>query len=173
MNKLFIPRAHAKNIYEIEPTWFKKHNFITIFLDLDNTLDSYKAKVASDFTKDYIKQLLDLGLDPIILSNNRKKRVKTYADSLGIKFVNSIGKPFVSKLNKYIKENNIDKSKSVIIGDQTVTDIPFGNKAKIFTILTDKLVKEDQITTRFNRLFDIPRRKRLAKLNLLIDWRNI
>ena len=35
----------------------------------------------------------------------------------------------------------------------------------------DKIVEEDQPTTRFNRLFDVPIRKKLAKTGLLKEWR--
>ena len=60
-----------------------------------------------------------------------------------------------------------------MIGDQTVTDIACGNRARIKTVLTDKIVKEDQPTTHFNRLFDRPIRRKLARKNLLRDWRNL
>ena len=173
MNKLYIPNAHAKNLYAIDPVWFKSHGFEVIFLDLDNTLDSYRCEVATSRAKEYINRLKELDLTPIIISNNTYRRVKKYADSVGVRFVNSIGKPFVSKFDKYLDMNGINRKTAILIGDQTVTDIPFGNKARIFTILTDKLVKEDQITTRFNRLFDIPTRKRLKKLNLLVEWEDL
>lgn len=173
MNKIYIPRAHAKNLYEIDPVWFVSHGFKTIFIDLDNTLDSYRADVPTSKARDFVAKLLELDLEPIILSNNTKRRVSRYANELKVKYVNSVGKPFIHKLNKYIEKQGIDKSKSVLIGDQTGTDICFGNKAKIFTILTDKLVKEDQITTRFNRIFDNIRRKILKRDNLLVSWRDI
>ena len=38
-------------------------------------------------------------------------------------------------------------------------------------ILTDKIVKEDQPTTHFNRLFDRPIRRHLKRKGKLIDWR--
>ena len=60
-----------------------------------------------------------------------------------------------------------------MIGDQIVTDISCANGAKVKSVLTEKLVPEDQPTTRFNRLFDNPLRKKLKKKNLLKDWRQI
>ena len=173
MNKHYIPNAHAKSLYAIDPVWFKSHGFDVVFLDLDNTLDSYRCDVATSKAKEYIARLKELDLIPIIISNNTYRRVKKYADSVGVRFVNSIGKPFVSKFNKYLDANGINRKRACLVGDQTVTDVPFGNKAGLFTILTDKLVKEDQITTRFNRLFDIPFRKKLKRLNLLREWEDL
>ena len=43
MFKSFIPFAHANSIYEINPEFFVKHGVKVLFIDLDNTLDSYKA----------------------------------------------------------------------------------------------------------------------------------
>ena len=173
MSKIYIPYAHAESVFAIDVSFFKKENVKTILIDLDNTLDSYKTKTPSKRVFDLKERLLKEGIKMIIVSNNTGKRVTTYASALGIDFISSIGKPFARKLIKKMKERNIDLSTSMMIGDQTVTDIACGNRAKIRTILTDKIVKEDQPTTHFNRLFDRPIRKRLAKKNLLRDWRSL
>ena len=57
-----------------------------------------------------------------------------------------------------------------MIGDQVVTDIQSGNGANVRSILVDKLVKEDQPTTRFNRIFDKIYRKKLIKKHLYKEW---
>ena len=43
MFKKFIPFAHAENIYDIDVNFFKKLGLKYLLIDLDNTLDSYKA----------------------------------------------------------------------------------------------------------------------------------
>ena len=57
MFKRFIPFAHATSIYEIDPMFFKKQNVKTLFVDLDNTLDSYKAREPKQETIDYINKI--------------------------------------------------------------------------------------------------------------------
>ncbi len=54
-----------------------------------------------------------------------------------------------------------------------MTDIAAANRAHIKSIYTEKLVKEDQPTTRFNRIFERPVKKKLIKKNLLKDWKEI
>ena len=170
MLKRFIPMAHAKSVFDIEVSYYKKLGIKYLFVDLDNTLDSYKtlkpsARVLS------LKEILNKnGIEMIIVSNNTGKRVSTYANALGVKFVPHIGKPFAFGLNKALKELNLKKDEVLVIGDQTVTDISAANGAKMKNVLTDKIVEEDQPTTRFNRLFDKPIRKSLAKKGLLKDW---
>ena len=82
-----------------------------------------------------------------------------------------MGKPFAKKLLRKLSEAQIDPKTAVMIGDQTTTDIASANRARILSILTDKIVKEDQPTTHFNRLFDRPIRRHLRRKGKLIDWR--
>ena len=173
MLKVRIPFAHAKSIYEIDGAFFTKLGVKYVLADLDNTLDSYRTKLPTKQAIELKERLAKDGIELIIVSNNTGNRVSTYANALGVRFLNSVGKPFASRLLKKLAKLNIKKEEVIMIGDQVVTDITCANRAKIKSVLTDKIVKEDQITTRFNRLFDRPLRRSLKRKNLLVDWRNI
>lgn len=172
MCKNMIPFAHAKNIFEVEISFFKSHNVSYLLLDLDNTLDSYKQALPSERVIEFIDNLRKNDITPIIISNNRGKRVKIYSEALGIEYLPNAGKPFPSKLIAYLKSKNISNDVAMMVGDQMATDIRVGNGAKLKTILVDKIVKEDQIQTRINRFFERPFRRSAAKKGKLIDWRN-
>lgn len=167
MNKLFIPTFHAKSVYDIDLDKFILLGVKVVFLDLDNTLDSYKAKEPSPRAVELKNKFESKGLKIIIVSNNTGKRVSAYASSLGVDYIPSIGKPFKKKILMNIKSRGLIKDEIIMIGDQTVTDIQAANRSKLKSILTDKIVKEDQPTTHFNRLFDRPLRRKLIKKNLL------
>lgn len=173
MMKRFVPFAHAKNLFDIDISFFKKFGTKYVLCDLDNTLDSYKTKLPSPRVYEFKQKLQENGIELVIVSNNTGKRVTLYANTLGVRFISKASKPFHRRLLKKLHAANIDIESSMMIGDQTVTDIVSANGAHIRSILTDKLVKEDQPTTRFNRLFDRPIRKRLARKNLLTDWRKL
>lgn len=173
MLKCYIPYAHAKSIYEIDFNFYKNLGIKYIFVDLDNTLDSYKQATATEKALSLKERLSNENIELIITSNNRGKRVQTYAESLGVRYFPSIGKPFAKKLRKLVVELNIDKNELLMIGDQVVTDVCAANRGGIRSILTDKIVKEDQPTTRINRLLDRPLRKKLIRKGLLKDWREI
>lgn len=170
MLKRHIPTFHAQNVYEIDLNKLVDLHIKYVFCDLDNTLDSYKQKTPSPRAVELVKKLKDLGIELIIVSNNTGPRVEKYASELGVTYFSRIGKPFPRKLNKIILEKGYSKDEIIIIGDQVVTDISFANKAGIKNILCEKLVKEDQPTTHFNRLFDRPLRKSLRKKNLLKEF---
>lgn len=171
MCKVYTPYAHAKSIFEIEIDFYKKHGIKTVLSDLDNTLDSYKTKTPSANVVSFKQVLEENGMELFIISNNTGKRVQEYANALGVRYASAVGKPFARKLIRKLKEAQIDLKTSVMVGDQTVTDIASANRARILCILTDKIVKEDQPTTHFNRLFDRPIRRHLKRKGKLIDWR--
>ena len=172
MFKKFIPFAHSKSIYEIEPCFFVNHGVKVLFMDLDNTLDSYRDKEPKKETIDYVNRLKEAGLTPVIISNNKAHRVSGYANLLGVEFLSSARKPFSKRINQEIARRNVDKENVMLVGDQLMTDVLAAKGAKIRVVLTEKLVKEDQWTTHINRLFDRPIRKYHRKRNNLIDWRN-
>ena len=172
MFKKFIPFAHAQSIYEIDVNFFKRHGITTLFMDLDNTLDSFKAREPKEATINYVKKLKENGINPIIISNNKASRVSGYANLLGVEFLSSARKPFSKKIKNEIAKRGVDKNSVMLVGDQMMTDVLAANGAKIKVVLTEKIVKEDQWTTHINRIFDRPIRKYHFRHNNLIDWRN-
>ncbi len=171
MLKLYIPYAHANNIFDIDIAFYKKHNVKFLLVDLDNTLDSYKSKLPSNRVFLLKKELYENNIEMYIVSNNTGKRVSAYADALKVPYVNSIGKPFAHGINNFLKSKNINKNDVMLIGDQLMTDIAAANRAKIKSIYVEKLVKEDQPTTRFNRIFEKPIKRMLIRKHRLIDWK--
>ena len=165
--------AHARSIFEIDIEFFKKYNVKTLLMDLDNTLDSYRLYTPTDRAREFIQKLIDNGITPYIISNNRGKRVSSYANALGIEYLHSSAKPFGFRIKKLIKQKNWNVDELMMVGDQMLTDCGMANSANIRMILTDKIVKEDQWTTHFNRLFDRPMRKHYAKKGEIIDWREL
>ncbi len=173
MLKRYIPFAHAESIYQIDLEFFSKLGIKYVFADLDNTLDSYRQQTPLEPAIKLKEELSKRGIELIIVSNNRGKRVQKYSKELGVRHWSSLGKPFAIRIKKIMKRLNIKKDEVIMIGDQIVTDISCANGAKIKSVLTEKLVPEDQPTTRFNRLFDNPLRRKLKRKNLLKDWRQI
>lgn len=172
MFKKFIPYAHSQSIYKIEPDFYKRNGVKMLFMDLDNTLDSYRARIPQQMTIDYVNKLKENDIIPVIISNNKAKRVCGYAEKLGIEFLSSARKPFSRKIKNEISRRGYVNEDVMLVGDQMMTDVLAAKGAGIRVVLTEKLVKEDQWTTHINRIFDRPIRKYHRKRNNLIDWRN-
>jgi len=163
--------AYAKSIYDIETSFYLQQGIKYLLIDLDNTLDSYRLCYPTLPAIDLVNRLKESGITPIIVSNNRGKRVRTYSHFIQVDCINSAMKPFAKKIVGFLKEKNIKHDKVMLIGDQIMTDVGAANAAHIKVILTDKIVREDQWTTRLNRLIDKPLRRRLFKKGKLKDWR--
>ena len=173
MCKRFIPFAHAQSIYEIPIDFFKKCGVTTLLIDLDNTLDSYRLFTPTERAISLIKAIKEQGIVPVVVSNNTAKRVGQYATALNVEFISSARKPFSRRIKKFLKEKGVSPEQSMLVGDQLITDVLAAKGAGIHVVLTEKIVKEDQFTTHFNRLLDRPIRKHLNKKGKLPDWRTI
>ena len=171
MFKSFIPFAHAQSVYEIPADFYKKQGVNVLLIDLDNTLDSYRLSTPTERAANLLASLKESGLKIVIVSNNRGKRVNSYASASGCPCIYSAHKPFSRKIRKFLKENGYQPEETMLVGDQLLTDVLVGKGAHLRVVLTEKVVKEDQFTTHFNRLIDRPIRKHLKKKGKLPDWR--
>ena len=173
MLRKFRPFCHAKSVYDIDMNFFKKLGIKYLFVDLDNTLDSYRCYDPSQRARNLVKSLSDIGITTIIISNNRGHRVSTYANRLGVEFTHSMGKPFSRKLKALIESKGISKDEILMVGDQMITDMRCANGAGLRGVLTDKIVKEDQWTTHINRFFERPYRKHCMRKHKFKEWSEI
>ena len=171
MCKRFIPFAHAQSIYEVPSDFFVKNGVSLLLIDLDNTLDSYRLRKPTERAINVIKAIKATGVTPVIVSNNREKRVKGYADEAGVECIFSAHKPFSRRIRNFLKEKGVSSDEVMLVGDQLMTDVLAAKGAHIRVLLTEKVVKEDQWTTHINRLLDRPIRKHLKKKGKLPDWR--
>ena len=173
MKNKYVPFAVAKSIYDIEIDFFKQQGVKILLMDLDNTLDSYKLYHPTDRAVDLVKKIEQSGITPVIVSNNKGKRVSTYANDLGVLYINSAAKPFGFKIRKFINEHGWNVKDIMLVGDQMITDVAAAKRVGIRVVLTEKIVKEDQWTTHINRIFGRRIRKYHKKKGNLIDWRTI
>ena len=157
----------VKNIFEVPISFYKKHGIKYILSDLDNTLDAYDVSIPSSRVINLKEELETNNIKLIIISNNKGKRVSLYSNSLKVNYLANACKPFGNRLRRYLKDNNIPLEECLFVGDQLTTDVNCAKSIGVKVMLTDPLVKKDQLTTRFNRLFDKPRRKRLIKKGIL------
>ncbi len=173
MKNKYVPFAVADSIYEIDINFFKQQNIKVLLMDLDNTLDSYKLYHPTERAVELVKKIQDAGITPVIVSNNRGKRVRTYANDLKLVYINSAAKPFGFRIKKFLKKNGWNKEDVMLVGDQMMTDVAAAKRVGIRVILTNKIVKEDQWTTHINRIFGRMIRKHHMKKGNLISWRTI
>lgn len=171
MLKIFVPTYHATSVYEIPAEFYQKIGIKNIFLDLDNTLVSYKDLHPSRQTVDFFNRLRAAGLRIYLITNNKKTRIESFAEEVELPYMYSTRKPSRKKIRALMLKDGLKPEETILVGDQLLTDVLVGNRLGIKVILTEKIVPEDQWTTRFNRLIDRPIRHYFRKKNRLKDWK--
>lgn len=171
MNKRLVPYLTARSIYDIDPAFYKELGVTVILSDLDNTLDPHYVKSPSPAAIALKEALSQEGVSLYIASNNTSKRVRHYAEALGVKCASGLLKPFSHRLRKFIVREGLKPEEILMIGDQIFTDVASANGAGVRAILTEPLGKKDPWTTWFNRLLEKPFRRAIKNKHLATDWR--
>lgn len=166
MMKKLIPTFKSNNIFNVDFVKLKELGYKTLFIDLDNTLDSPYVYSPDSKVFSLIERLKDLNFNIYIVSNNKQERVERYVKDLNVNYMYDVKKPFVKRIRKFIKENNIDLSHAISIGDQVMTDVLLANKLKISVILLNPLTIKDEPITFIPRLLDKHFRKKINKLDI-------
>jgi uncharacterized protein len=171
IKKRYLPTYLAHSFYEIPASFYQKAGLKNLLLDLDNTLVPYEEKEPSPATKAWVASLQKEGLSLYIASNNTSKRVRHYAECLGLKALSGLLKPFSFRLRHILDQEGFRKEETVLIGDQLMTDVIAANGAGIRSILTDPLAKKEPLVTKWNRLFEKRKREAIVSKSLVASWK--
>lgn len=151
MLKLFKPDRILDRYQDLDIEELKRCGIAHIFMDIDNTLAPYYEKVADKNAIDFINELKKNGINVVLVSNNKKQRVKTFADSLNLDYEYFALKPFPFAYNRIAKRLNIRKTNVLCMGDQVLTDVIAARLANMRVYYTKPLVDKDSFSTKINR----------------------
>ena len=163
---LCYPKMYQNKVENINYLKLKDMGIKCLVFDLDNTI----ALIDQDLIGDDIKKLLTnlkKSFIIVIISNNKKFRVKKYADTLECDYVYKACKPFSKGFKKIAKKYNLKRKEIAVIGDQLITDIMGANLFKAYPILVDPLAKKDLKISYFNRLLEKQVFKKYKRKNIM------
>ena len=163
---LFYPKMYKNKIQDISYTKLKKKGIKCILFDLDNTIALIDQEFIAEDVKEFLTKLKK-DFIIVIISNNVKKRVSTYAISLECDYVSSAIKPLFRGINKIKRKYNLKNNEIAVIGDQLVTDILGSNLHKFYSILVEPLASKDLKITSLNRILERKILKKYAKKKLM------
>lgn len=159
-----MPDAYYKNIYEIDYNNLKSKGYKYIFLDIDNTLISYKENTSSEELKKLINNLKK-DFDIFLFSNGMSNRVLKLQKELDIGAYYNSMKPLKKNYKKVLKK--YDKNKCIFIGDQFMTDIWGAKRNGLKVILVDIIDSTyEPFTTHIWRFFERIHLNKLKKKGL-------
>lgn len=133
---LFKADFLANSIYDISGEALARRGIKLLLADLDNTLVPYGVPLPDDKLINWRDELHACGVTLFVLSNNRHEhRPRIFSEGLGVPYIGHAGKPNPPSFYKAMKEMQVTKEQTAIIGDQIFTDVLGGNRAGVTTIL--------------------------------------
>ena len=158
---LLKPTVALRSVTDITPGLLKKLGTDAILLDVDNTLAPPASHIPYDGVTEWIDSIKKCGVHIVICSNNFKKRVKPFSDSLGLDCVSMSLKPLPFGFNR-AKRKLREKPQSVlVVGDQIYTDVLGANLAGMKSILLIPLDEEHGFTIMLRRKMEKGIRKKI------------
>ena len=134
MKHILYPDEYLRSAYEIDYGKLYKEGCRGVIFDIDNTLVPHGAPADERAVQLFVR-LKELGIDCVLLSNNKEPRVKMFSDKAGVRYIFKAGKPKPVNYRRAMELMHTDTESTVFIGDQIFTDILGGNRAGVSTIL--------------------------------------
>ncbi|MBR4767473.1 MAG: YqeG family HAD IIIA-type phosphatase [Lachnospiraceae bacterium] len=138
MKSLFKPDRRASSVYEIDFDREYEDGIRGLIFDIDNTLVPQNAP-ADSRSISFAHSLMEKGFSISLISNNSRKRVEAFADSLGVNHIPNASKPSRRAYRKAMALMGTTPENTLFIGDQIFTDIFGARRAHIKNILVDPL----------------------------------
>ena len=159
------PTVALRNVTDITPELLKSLGTDAILLDVDNTLAPPTSKVPYDGVQEWIDKIKACGISIVICSNNYKKRVKPFSDSVGLDCVAMSLKPTPIGFNRAKKLLKEKPESVLVVGDQIYTDILGANLAGMKSVLLVPRSEEHGFSIYVRRKLEKNIRKKLKILN--------
>lgn len=140
----FYPDVYLDCAYEIDYEGLYRQGYRGVIFDVDNTLVPHGAP-ADARSIALFERLRSIGLDSVLLSNNKEPRVKMFNDKVHARYIYKAGKPSVKSYHKAMEMMGTDVSTTFFVGDQLFTDVWGAKKTGMKTFLVKPIHPKEEI----------------------------
>lgn len=168
MFQRFYPKEYLDSAYEIDFQKEYERGVRGVIFDVDNTLVPHGAP-ADERSLKLFRQLGELGIGTLLLSNNKEPRVKSFSEAVGSMYIYKAGKPSPVNYKKAMERLGTDEASTLFVGDQLFTDVWGANRAGIRSYLVKPIHPKEEIQIVLKRylekivLFFYKRQKKVVK----------
>lgn len=153
--QFFQPSLRIGSVCELDIEKLKMLGLQNLLLDADSTLKRYTAEVPEPDVSQWLETMKEHHIGLCLVSNGRGKRIKRFAETVGLPYVPMALKPSPAGCNEAIRSMNFDRKTTAMVGDQVFADIIAGKRAGLFTILVEPIhPEEEHWYTRIKRPFE-------------------
>ena len=151
---IFYPDGYIKSTYDIDYKKLYEEGIRGIIFDIDNTLVPHGAH-ADKRAEDLFSYLNGLGFRCLLLSNNRERRVSSFALEVRYTdYIHKAGKPGKAGYIRAMEKMGTNRDNTVFIGDQLFTDIWGAKRSGIRSILVGQIDKREEIQIVLKRILE-------------------
>ena len=152
---ILFPKMTVRSFQTLDLNRLKDQGIQVLFIDVDNTITTEQNEGISKEAYQFILDVKQIGIEPVIFSNNFKFHIERvlggYPDVALCTFV---CKPLPFAYLWQMAKRKMKPSRCAVLGDQLFTDILGGNFARTFTILTKPLTKLERNDTKIMRCLE-------------------
>lgn len=152
--RLCRPDEYLVSVLDIDPEELFAHGVRAVVLDIDNTILPRTVREVPENLRAWVRSLQDAGLRVCLLSNNWHERVVEAAAQLDCMLVTKAVKPLPHGFLMARRRLGVGRSATVVVGDQTFTDILGAHLTGTKALLVTPLAKQDLWHTRLLRNLD-------------------
>ena len=134
------PGEYIDSTYSIDFDKLYKEGYRGIIFDIDNTLVTHGSP-ADERAISLFRHLKETGFSCMLLSNNKEPRVKMFNDAVQVEYIYKAGKPAGRSYEKAMADLGATKEETIFVGDQVFTDIWGANRAGVYSILVQPVLK--------------------------------
>lgn len=151
---LYNPDYIFEKTIKITPQFLHELGIENLLLDVDNTLATHGNPVPAQGIEQWVETMHENGIKLMIVSNNYEKRVKPFAQLLGLPFSSFSAKPLPFGFYRAMKKMGGTKKNTAVVGDQILTDILGGHLFGIKTIMVLAILEEGTLGFKIKRKFE-------------------
>ena len=153
--ELCRPNERVARITEIDLARLRSEGFEALMLDLDNTLCPWQSHEVPEDVRAWLERAKSLGMKVCIVSNTHNpRRLRQIAEELGVPSLDRALKPRRRAFARAAEMVGSCPGRTVVVGDQILTDVIGGNRAGMRTILVEPMHPREFIGTKLSRLVE-------------------
>ena len=119
---LITPEYVFKDVTHITPEWLAKKGIKALVLDIDNTLTADRSQELPEEVAAWLDTMRAAGVRLTIVSNGAEKRVRPFAQKLGLAYLYRAAKPLPFALMAARRRMGVKRCQMAMVGDQLYAD---------------------------------------------------
>ena len=119
---LITPEYVFKDVTYITPEFLAGKGIRALVLDIDNTLTADRSQELPDEVAGWLAQMKEAGIGLTVVSNGAEKRVRPFAEKLGLAYLYRSAKPLPFALMVARRRMGVKRKQMAMVGDQLYAD---------------------------------------------------